>query len=90
MQKKKAILIHLPESMVEQLDEAAQALNMARTDVIRRSLGRDIDYIVRYEVQSALQHRQERERRYVEWVQHHDVAVSEASTPAVRQAQVRV
>jgi metal-responsive CopG/Arc/MetJ family transcriptional regulator len=69
MDKKKAILINLPESLVQQLDEAAQALNMARTDVIRRSLKRDVDYMVRYEIQTALQERQERERCYVDWVQ---------------------
>jgi metal-responsive CopG/Arc/MetJ family transcriptional regulator len=69
MQKQKAILISLPESLVDQLDEAAQALNMARTEVIRRSLTRDIDYIVRYEIQTALQQLQERERRYIERVQ---------------------
>ena len=68
MDNKKAVLINLPGSLVQQLDEAAQALNMARTDVIRRSLKRDIDYMVLYEIQTALQQRQDRERRYVEWV----------------------
>jgi metal-responsive CopG/Arc/MetJ family transcriptional regulator len=68
MDNKRAVLINLPESLVQQLDEAAQALNMARTDVIRRSLKRDIDYIVRYEIQTALQERLERERRYMERV----------------------
>jgi Ribbon-helix-helix protein, copG family len=64
---KRAVLISLPLSLIAQLDEAARAFNMPRTDVIRRSLMRDVDYMVRHEVEAALQHLQEREKRYAEW-----------------------
>lgn len=42
MKTTKALLIKLPISLVEQLDEAAAVLNLTRVGVIRRSLKRDL------------------------------------------------
>ena len=46
----RSVLILLPLSLIEVLDQAANALNMSRSDVIRRSLTRDASTVLREEV----------------------------------------
>ena len=67
MQKRKpvlppsrSVLILLPLTLIQVLDYAANALKMHRTDVIRRSLIRDVNSLLREEVLRA-QRLQERE-----------------------------
>jgi hypothetical protein len=48
------VLIHLPLDMLRQLDAAADAFEMCRADVIRRSLRRDLSSALGDEVQSVL------------------------------------
>jgi hypothetical protein len=68
MRPTRPILINLPLGLLANLDEAATVLRLTRTDVIRRSLLRDLDYVVRYELQRTLEHRQKEEEAYLEWV----------------------
>ncbi len=67
MDTKKALLIKLPTSLVGQLDEAAAVLGMTRIDVIRRSLVRDLQYVVCEELERTRQHNERQEKRYREW-----------------------
>ena len=67
MGTKKAILIQLPSSLVDQLEEAASVLNMTRVDVIRRSLMRDLQYVVSEELKRTRRHNERQEKRYREW-----------------------
>ena len=46
----RSVLILLPLTLIEVLDYAANALKMHRTDVIRRSLVRDVNSLLREEV----------------------------------------
>ena len=46
----RAILIHLPLTMIAELDEAAEALSIHRTDIIRRSLQRELQTTLSEEV----------------------------------------
>ena len=46
-------LLRLPSSMVNLLDEAAIAFGMCRSDVIRRSPSRDLDFVQSYEIPNA-------------------------------------
>jgi hypothetical protein len=52
---------------VEQLDEAAAVLNMTRVDVIRRSLMRDLQYVVSEELKRTLRHKANQQARYLKW-----------------------
>lgn len=61
------ILLSLATDMVARLDEAAQALNLCRSDVIRRSLARDMEYVMGHEVPNALRLRQEDAGAYQHW-----------------------
>ena len=61
------ILLSLATDMVATLDEAAQALNLCRSDVIRRSLARDLEYVTSHEVPNALRLRQEASGAYRHW-----------------------
>ena len=46
----RAVLVLLPLTLINVLDYAANALKMHRTDVIRRSLMRDVNSLLRDEV----------------------------------------
>jgi hypothetical protein len=46
----RAVLVLLPLTLIEALDYAANVLNLHRTDVIRRSLIRDVNSALREEV----------------------------------------
>ena len=64
----RSLLLALPASMVATLDEAAAALNLCRSDVIRRSLARDLQYVMGIEVPQALRFRRDSADRYSEWL----------------------
>lgn len=49
----RAVLIILPLSLIEALDQAADALEISRSDVIRRSLGREVSSKLKEEVARA-------------------------------------
>ena len=52
----RAVLVLLPLSLIDVLDYASNVLKMHRTDVIRRSLMRDVNSLLREEVSRAQQH----------------------------------
>jgi hypothetical protein len=52
----RAVLILLPLTLIDALDYASTVLNMPRTDVIRRSLTRDVNSLLRGEVSRARRH----------------------------------
>jgi hypothetical protein len=69
MQKRKttlppsrAVLVSLPLTLIDVLDHAANILQLARTDVIRRSLLRDVNSALLEEVKR-IQHHQAAHRR---------------------------
>ena len=49
----RAVLVLLPLTLIEVLDYASNVLKMHRTDVIRRSLMRDVNSLLREEVSRA-------------------------------------
>ena len=65
---RKPILLNLPLSLVEQLDTAAGVLNFTRTDLIRRSLSRDLRFVFLHEVPRARQFKEETATRYAAWL----------------------
>jgi len=54
----RAVLVLLPLTLIEALDYASNVLKMHRTDVIRRSLMRDVNSLLREEVSRAQQHQE--------------------------------
>ena len=54
----RAVLILLPLTLIEALDYAANVLKMHRTDIIRRSLMRDVNSLLREEVSRAQRHQE--------------------------------
>jgi len=53
--------------MVDELDRIAEVFNMTRVDVIRRSLMRDLEYVVSHELKRTLEHQQNQQKRYRQW-----------------------
>jgi hypothetical protein len=64
----KKILLSLTTETVAALDEAAKALGMCRSDVIRRSLARDLSYVMRYEVPNMQRFHQETAVAHSSWI----------------------
>ena len=52
----RAVLVLLPLTLIDALDYASNVLKMHRTDVIRRSLMRDVNSLLREEVSRAQRH----------------------------------
>ena len=50
------------------LDEAAKALGMCRSDVIRRSLARDLGYVMSHEVPNMQRFHQETTATHASWL----------------------
>ena len=50
------VLVLLPLSLIDTLDQASDALNMSRSDVIRRSLTREASSVLREEVRRVQNH----------------------------------
>ena len=62
------ILLSLTAETVAALDEAANALGLCRSDVIRRSLARDLSYVMRYEVPNMQRFHQETAAAHSSWI----------------------
>lgn len=63
------ILVSLPDHLVDRLDEAADAFNMCRLDVIRRSLMRDLSFVLDYEVPQITRLKSELDAKHRKWRQ---------------------
>ena len=62
----RAVLVILPLHLIEALDQAADVLGMSRSDVIRRSLGREAASALRDDVARVAQ-RMHRQARPTHW-----------------------
>ena len=62
------LLLSLTDETVAALDEAANALGMCRSDVIRRSLTRDLSHVMSYEVPSMQRFNQETSAAHDSWL----------------------
>ena len=54
----RAVLVLLPLTLIQALDYASNVLKMHRTDVIRRSLMRDVNSALREEISRAQRHQE--------------------------------
>ena len=64
----KPILINLDLQLVKSLDDAAHRLGMNRTDIIRKCLSRDIQYVLQIEVPKSTKLKQELSDQYPGWM----------------------
>lgn len=62
------ILLSLKPETVTMLDQAAKILGMCRSDVIRRSLVRDLSYVMSHEVPNMQRFHQETEVAHGSWL----------------------
>ena len=65
----KPILINVPTKLLEQLDKAAGRLDLSRSELVRRSLHRDLKFVVKHEVAEVTKAKGKTAARYAEWVQ---------------------
>ena len=62
------ILLSLTHDTVAMLDEAARVLGMCRSDIIRRSLARDLGFVMSHEVPSMQRFHQETTAAHSSWL----------------------
>ena len=68
MENHRGILINLPISLLRRLDEAAAAMEVSRSEVIRRGLKRDVEFVLKEEVPSILAAREKVMIDYRRWL----------------------
>ena len=64
----KPILLNVPLGLLQRLNEASAAMSLNRSALIRRSLSRDLDFILRYEISRRAKGNEATARDYGRWV----------------------
>jgi len=67
-QQSKAILLHLPIELLQAFDKAAKGFELSRCETIRRSLMRDVTYLMETELPKAMEEKQRRLDGYRSWL----------------------
>lgn len=65
----KPVLINIPTRLLQQLDKAAKGLDLSRSELIRRSLCRDIKFVMKHEVAEASKAKAKTAAIYTSWTQ---------------------
>jgi metal-responsive CopG/Arc/MetJ family transcriptional regulator len=65
----KPILINVPTKLLQQLDKAAGSLDLSRSELVRRSLHRDLKFVVKHEVEEASRAKAKTATLYDDWIQ---------------------
>jgi hypothetical protein len=64
----KPILVSLPISVIQELNDASRTLNCSRSHLIRKSLKRDLRFVVEHEVAEATELQQKASDGYERWL----------------------
>jgi metal-responsive CopG/Arc/MetJ family transcriptional regulator len=65
----KPVLINLPVTLLQQLDRAAARLELSRSELVRRSLQRDLKFVVKHELEEATKAKGKTAALYADWVE---------------------
>ena len=65
----KPVLINIPIGLLQELDEAAERLDLSRSELVRRSLHRDIKFVLKHEVADASKSKAKTNALYASWTQ---------------------
>ena len=68
MENHRGVLINLPIGLLKRLDEAATAMEVSRSEVIRRALKRDVEFVLKEEVPFILAAREQIMMDYRRWL----------------------
>ena len=64
----KAIIINVPADLLKRLNEASTLMELSRSELIRRVLTRDIEFVFEHEIPKVSKTREEATADYVKWV----------------------
>ena len=67
----KSILLNVPLRLFQRLNEASAAMAISRSELIRRSLSRDLEFVLDYEVALIARFRADAGRDYALWAKKH-------------------
>lgn len=70
MENHRAILINVPIGLLKRLTEAATAMEVSRSELVRRMLKRDVEYILRQEVPALLAMKEQTTQDYSRWMRY--------------------
>jgi hypothetical protein len=74
-QQSRAILLHLPIQLLHDFDRVATAFGLSRSETIRRSLTRDVAYIIESELPKAMEEKQRRLVGHRSWLAEQEMRV---------------
>ena len=67
MDTRKSILLNVPLKLFQRLNEASAAMAISCSELIRRSLSRDLEFVLKYEIALIARARGEASRDYALW-----------------------
>ena len=68
MENHRPILLNVPLRLLQRLDVASKALSVTRSELIRRSLTRDLDFVLEHEVPRFAKAREDAGGAYSRWL----------------------
>ena len=69
MESYKAVILNIPFQLLDRLNHAARGLSLSRSELIRRSLSRDLDFVLQQEVPRLSKAREEASYDYARWLE---------------------
>ena len=68
MENHRPILLNVPLRLLQRLDVASKALSVSRSELIRNSLARDLDFVLGHEVPRLAKARENAAGAYASWL----------------------
>ena len=68
MDKHRTILLNVPIELRKRLTKAAVAMEISRSELIRRALRRDVEFVLREEIPSLLASKEKTTADYSRWL----------------------
>ena len=74
MNNHKAILLNVPVDLLKRLNEAATAMEISRSELIRRALKRDVEFMLRQEVPELSKAKEKKLLDFTRWLSYNSNA----------------
>ena len=77
MQNHRAILLNVPTDLLERLNEASTAMDVSRSEFIRRALTRDVEFVLEHEVFLVSRAKEQTKLDFTQWLKESGIFVEE-------------
>ena len=77
MQNHRAILLNVPMELLTRLNEASTAMDVSRSEFIRRALTRDVEFVLEHEVLLVSRAKEQTTLDFTQWLKESGIFVGE-------------